>query len=119
MQRSHWSRSGVAIASLTMVDVILSGAHVRARMAEAFYVQIGTAAPAGQEPVKLVARAVERRRMQGPDHGKLRLQVHQVVETVDQFAQLAGAAYHVVEASLLLRRLAGGGGVFCSHREEW
>jgi len=66
-------------------------------MAVAFDIQIRAAHPAGQEHEQLVARAVIGDRMHGVDAGEVGFQLHDVVETVDQFTQARGAADGVVQ----------------------
>ena len=89
MQASHWSRSAMPIA-------IGQVARTQARVAEALLVQVGPAEPAAQEPVQLVARAVERSGCRLPDAGIGWFEVHQIVEAVDQRpnAGLAADAAH-------------------------
>jgi len=53
---------------------------------------IRAAQPAAQEPEQLVARTIQALRMQRAQHGKLGLQVHQVVEAVNEFAHTRFAA---------------------------
>ena len=59
-------------------------AHAQARVAEAFDVVIGPAEPAAQEPEQLLPRVIQRAAVGGAHGGVLRLQVHQVVEALDQ-----------------------------------
>ena len=59
-------------------------ARAQPRMAEALDVQLRSAEPADEEPVQLVARAVERRRMQRAHFGRVGARVHEVVEAVDE-----------------------------------
>src|SRR4051812_31874252 len=57
------------------------------RMAKTFNIQARTAGPTGKKPMELVARTVKRCRMHCAYAGKFRLQIHQVIKAVDQFAQ--------------------------------